>query len=57
MIGLEGCSGLNDASHDDDIFNIIDDSHGVDTVYCLVIYLFGLNELNIYIDLSRDCLR
>ena len=33
---LEACSGLNDASHDDDIVDIFDDLDGVDTVDCLV---------------------
>ena len=32
---LEACSGLNDASHDDDV-DIFDDSDGVDTVACPV---------------------
>ena len=29
---LEACSGLDDASHDDDIIDIIDDSDRVNTV-------------------------
>ena len=33
---LEACSGLNDASHDDDVVDIFDDSNGVDTVDCPV---------------------
>ena len=33
---LEACSGLDDASHDDDIVDVIDDSDGVDTVGCPV---------------------
>ena len=33
---LEACSGLNDASHDDDVAVIFDDSDGVDTVACPV---------------------
>ena len=33
---LEACSGLNDASHDDGVVDIFDDSDGVDTVDCLV---------------------
>ena len=32
---LEACSGLDDASHDIDIVDVIDDSDGVDTVDCL----------------------
>ena len=33
---LEACSRLNDASHDDDVVDIFDDSDGVDTIDCLV---------------------
>ena len=33
---LKACSGLNDASHDDDVVDIFDDSDGVNTVDCPV---------------------
>ena len=43
---LEACSGLNDASHDDDIAVIFDDSDGVDTVAYPVTLSSSLDSLS-----------